>query len=76
MKLANNGQTPRPDYQAPSAPQVPVAAAAAPQTGGGLAAMTPRTAGDLNLNLSGSGNTLGDGHARGGNGIFGEPKVC
>ena len=74
MKLANTGQTPRPDYQ--TAPTAPVVAAA-----GGLSqpraapTLTPRTAGELNLNLSGGGGVLGDGHARGGNGIFGEPKV-
>lgn len=65
MKLANTGQTPRPGYQA--APnQTAVAAAPA-------AATTPRAA-ELNLNLSGGAGAL-EGHARGGNGIFGEPKV-
>ena len=74
MKLANNGQTPRPDYQ--TAPTAPVVAAAGGLSQPGAApTLTPRTAGELNLNLSGGGSVLGDGHARGGNGIFGEPKV-
>lgn len=68
MKQANNGLTPRPDIQ--NAPiHAPIHAPAN---------TTPRFDTALpDLNLSAGADVFdGTGHARGGHGIFGEPKVC
>ena len=64
MKQANNGQTPRPEIQ--NAP---------PQT---VVKTAPQFEPALpNLNLSSGADGLDQAiHARGGHGIFGEPKVC
>lgn len=64
MKQSNNGQTPRPDVQAPPAQTAVMAPShfEAPPL--------------LNLNLSNGTEAMDNAmHARGGNGIFGEPKV-
>lgn len=63
MKQANDGQTPRPDIQQPLTQPV--------------VKTVPQYEPLLNLNLSNGAEALDNAvHARGGNGIFGEPKVC